>query len=145
MTVDSIIQAVRTYFNTNFTSAGLTSGAPLQVDFLGPDTVGYSIVTMPGATVEWYLSGESSRTFPFALQASLSTADDTNRIENGGFFEKLSDWLKVQSDAGNLPILPSGKITEKIEALDCGYLYDTGQSETGTYQILCQLTYEQIP
>ena len=145
MTVNSILEALRTYFKNNASAAGLTSGKALQVDFLGPDKVGYSIVTMPGATVEYYLNGGSSRTFPFALEATLSTADDTNRIENGGFFEKLADWLDSQSEIDSLPILPTGKTAEKIQALDCGYLYDQGPSGTGTYQIICRLEYSQEP
>jgi hypothetical protein len=140
----SILQGVKDYFVDNAASAGLESGALIGVDFLGPDQVGYSIVTMPGATKEVYLDGGSSRTFPFALQATLSTADDTARIENGGFFEQLSDWLDAQYDADNFPTLPTGKSADKIEALDCGYLYQEGSSGTGVYQILARLSYSQV-
>jgi hypothetical protein len=142
---DWILKGIKAFFVDNAASAGLETGALIGVDFLGPDQVGYSIVTMPGATIERYLSGGSSRTFPFALQAALSTADDTQRVENGGYFENLSDWLETQYEADNLPTLPTGKTAEKIEALDCGYLYQEGQSETGIYQIICRLTYEQAP
>jgi hypothetical protein len=142
---DSILEGVKAFFVDNASSAGLETGALIGVDFLGPDLVGYSIVTMPGATKEQYLSGGSSRTFPFALQAALSTADDTARVENGGFFEALSDWLDEQNEADNLPTLPTGKTADKLEALDCGYLYQEGTSGTSIYQILARLTYTQAP
>ena len=99
----SILAGVKKWFLDNASAAGLASGAPLQVDFLGPDLAGYSIVTMPGAEVEWYLNGGSTRTFPFALQANFSTADDAERIDNIGFYETLSDWLHAQSEADTLP------------------------------------------
>ncbi len=140
----SILSAVKTYMATNSdVSTGITAGAEIGVDFLGPDKIGYSIVTMPGATKTPYIAGGSERTFPFAFQATLFTADDTTRIENGGFFEDLSDWFDTQTEAGTLPTLPSGKTAEKIEALDGGYLYQEGQSGTGIYQIQCLLTYTQ--
>ena len=139
----SILEGVKTFFVNNAASAGLETGALIDVDFLGPDRVGYSIVTMPGATKEVYLAGGSSRTFPFALQATLSTADDTARVENGGFFEQLSDWLDEQYEVDNFPTLPTGKTADKIEALDCGYLYQEGASGSSIYQILCRLSYFQ--
>lgn len=142
---DSILQGVKDFFVANATSAGLVAGAVIGVDFLGPDMVGYSLVTMPGATeIRWVNSG-SDNTFPFAFQATLSTADDTARIENGGFFEQLKDWLKAQYEADNLPTLPTGKTADKLEALDGGYLYQEGGSGTGIYQILCRLEYTQVP
>jgi hypothetical protein len=141
----SILEGIRTFFLDNAVAIGLETNAELAVDFLGPDKIGYSIATQPGATRSDYINSGSERTFPFAFQATLQTPDDTTRIENGGFFETLSDWLDDQYEADNLPTLPAGKTAEKIEALDNGYLYQEGSSGTGIYQILCRLTYEQEP
>jgi hypothetical protein len=140
---DSILEGIKAYILTNATAIGLEANAALGVDFLGPDKVGYSIATMPGATRLTYVNGGSFRTFPFAFQASLQTEDDTTRVENGGFFEALSDWFDDQNEANSLPSLPTGKTAYSIEALDSGYLYQEGASGTGIYQILCELTYEQ--
>jgi hypothetical protein len=137
----SILSALRTYLATY---SALESGAELGVDFMGPDQVGYAIITMPGAKKIPYITSGSERTFPFAFQATLQTADDTTRIENSGFFETLSDWFDTQTEVGALPSLPSGKTAEKIEALDCGYLYQEGTGGTGIYQIQCCLTYTQV-
>ena len=142
---DSILEGVKAFFVDNAAAAGLETNAPVGVDFLGPDLVGYSIVTMPGATEIPWIGGGSDNTFPFAFQATLSTADDTARIENGAFFEHLKDWLKTQYEAGNLPILPTGKTADRLAALDGGYLYQEGGSGTGIYQILCILEYTQVP
>ena len=142
---DSILQGIKDFFIANAAAAGLDTNGVVDVDFLGPDNVGYSIVTNPGATKEEYLGGGGSRTFPFAFQATLSTADDTARVENGGFFEQLSDWLDDQFELDNLPTLPTGKEAFRVEAQDVAYIYEQGQSDRGFYQMLCNLTYYQAP
>ena len=142
---DSILEGIKTYMVDHASSAGLESGAMIGVDFLGPDKIGYSIITMPGATIARYLNGGSERTYPFAFQATLSTADEAARVENGGFLEALSDWFDAQTAADDFPTLPTGKTADRIEALDGGYLYQEGSSGTGIYQITCRLSYSQEP
>jgi hypothetical protein len=137
----SILSAVQTYIKTY---GSLVSNAPVLIDFLGTDPVGYSVVSLPGPKiVEQYLNGGSKREFPFALQVMFSTADDATRLENLGFLEAFADWLESQTEAGTLPTLGSGKEAEKIEALDQAFLYEQGVSDRGIYSIQCKLTYGQ--
>lgn len=137
----SIINALRVYL---VDYGGLVGGAPLWVDYLGPEPPGYAIIPIAGGKIiERYLSGRSLREFHFAFRSAVSTADDLERIENSGFFEALGDWMESQSEAGDLPDLGAGKTPELIEAVGWGYLYEQGQSDTGIYQILCRLTYVQ--
>jgi hypothetical protein len=137
----SIIESIRTYI---LTYTGLTSGAPVWVDYLGQNPTEYSIVPLAGARIiEKYLDGGSLREFPFAFQSMESTADNLERLESIGFYEAFSDWLDSQTEAGTLPTLASGKTPVKIEALGCGYLFQVGDSGNGIYQVQCRLEYEQ--
>lgn len=137
----SIISAVKTYM---LTYTGLKTGAPLWVDYMGPNPTGYQIVPTPGPRiVESYISGGSMREWSFAFQSSEYTADELQRMDTNAFFEALAAWFETQSDAGTLPNLGAGKIAEKIEATTWGFLFQEGESNTGIYQIMCKLTYLQ--
>lgn len=136
----SLLSAVRTYLAAY---TGLKDGAPLWVNYLGTLPTEYAIVPLPGAKVlETYINGGSLRVFPFAFQSMESTADDIERMENAGFFESLADWLENQTV---LPTLGAGKTAVAIEAVSWAYLFEQGGSETGIYQIQCQVVYEQAP
>ncbi len=139
----SILSAVRTYI------AGysqLKSGAPLWVDYLGPKPTEYSIMSVPGnKVIERWLNGGSLREFPFALQVTVSTADDAERLNSAEFFEAFSDWLDAQTEAGAFPTLGAKQEAIRIEAVGWGYLLEQGSSGTGIYQITCKLTYAQEP
>lgn len=137
----SIISALRTFIAT---CPALENGL-LLVDHVSA-TISYSIVPMPGdRIVESYINGASLREFPFAFETAKSTADDLERMESAGFNETFADWLESQSEAGILPTLDAGKTATGIEATSWGYLYEEGESETGIYQIICKLQYEQQP
>ena len=141
----TIISALKTYLATY---SGLTTGAPLWVDYLSVGVLGYSVMALPGTKrVETYIDSNQHflAEYPFAFQVMASTADDPNRVANLGFFEAFSDWLDSQTEAGTLPTLGANQTAEKIEAVIGGYLLEQGQSETAVYQISCKLTYEQLP
>jgi hypothetical protein len=137
----SVIESIKTYFS-GYT--GLKEGSPLTVDYLGPNPTGYAIVPLPGErTVETYLNGNKRRVFPFAFQSAEYTADELERLQNNNFYEAFADWLEEQTEADSLPTMEEGKTAESIEALGWGYLFEQGESQTGVYQIQCQLVYEQ--
>lgn len=137
----SLISAVRTYLAGY---SALKTGAPVWVDYLGPQPTEYGIQPLAGGRIiERYLDGGSLREFPFAFQSMESTADNLERLETIGFFEAFADWLDSQTEAGLFPTLGTKKTPIGIEALGWAFLYEQGQSETGIYQIQCKLTYEQ--
>jgi hypothetical protein len=141
MTVNSIIEGVRAFIRT-YTE--LSDDAPVWVEYLGPDPTEYAILPLAGGRViETYITGKRFMEYPFALRSMESTADDSARLENNGFYEAFAEWLDDQTDAGTLPELPSGKTADEIEALGWGYLYEQGESETGIYQVQCRLVYEE--
>lgn len=139
----SIIAALRTYLAGY---AGLKTGAPLWVDYLGEITPGYSIMPLPGnKIIEQYINGGSLREFPFAFQSMESTADDLARIDATEFYEALGAWFETQTAAGTLPTLGAKQTAQLIETTNQGYLFDSGDSGTGIYQVQCRLIYSQQP
>lgn len=139
----SILAAIKTYLETY---TGLVEDAPVWVNFLGTLPVQYSVEPLPGdRIVKTYLNDATLREFPFAFQSAESSADDLERMANNSFYETFAAWLDSQDKAGVYPTLAEGQKPLKIEAVTWGYLYSQGQSDTGNYQIVCKLTYEQAP
>ena len=138
----TIIQSLRTWLSAY---TGLKTGAPLWVDFLGPNPTQYTIDPIPGERItEWYIDNSGSmREFPFSFASMESTAAEIDRMNNIGFYEAFADWLEAQWINGNMPDLGAGKTPFKIEATGWGCLFEQGQSETGIYVIQCKLTYSQ--
>lgn len=137
----SIIEALRTYVKS-YTE--LRNGAPVWVDYLGPIQTEYSLDPLEGdKIINTYINGDSLRTFPFAFRSVESTIDQLAKLEVHGFYEDFADWLESQTYKGVLPVLETGKTAEAIEAMGWSYLFQEGNSNTGIYQIQCQLIYEQ--
>ena len=122
----------------------LKEDAPVWVNYLGESPVGYSIVPLPGdRIVEEYITGNTSRVFPFAFQSMESTMDQLARENVQEFYEDFAEWLRTQSEAGEFPDMDDGQTPYKIEAIGSGFLFAQGDSQTGIYQIQCQLLYDQ--
>ena len=70
---------------------------------------------------------------------------DKSAIQNmlsSNFYENLSDWFEQQTLNGDLPKLPQGMESQKIEAISTGYALEADELEkTARYQIQCKLTY----
>lgn len=137
----SVIESLRTYIKTY---SELANGAPVWVDYLGPIQTQYSIDPLGGdKIIATYINGDSIRTFPFAFRSLESTIDQLGKVDTHAFYEEFADWLESQTYAGVLPVLDEGKTAESIEALGWSFLFRESDSNTGVYQIQCQLVYEQ--
>ena len=138
-----IIESVKKYIESCPLLEGFKS---LCVDYLPEKTDTYSIEGIPAQTViRSYVDGSTERQFVFVFAARLFYSEEIrNNIENSGFYEAFADWLEEQSEAGNLPELPSGKTASKIEAMSSGYLFDiAGDLSNARYQIQCRLIYDE--
>lgn len=118
----------------------------INVDYLGPDAVRYTIDAVPAAPiVKSYAGGDSLRQFVFVFASREFYGQEVlQNIENNGFYESFAAWLEEQTNNGNLPQLSDGKTAQSIEALSTGYLYD-GDTDNARYQIQCRLLYHQPP
>ena len=122
----------------------LKSDAPVWVNYLGDSPVEYSIVTLPGDRIVFeYINGKTSRVFPFAFQSMESTMDQVARENIQEFYEDFAEWLRTQSEQEVFPDMDPGQRPFKIEAIGSGFLFAQGDSQTGVYQIQCQLLYDQ--
>ncbi len=137
----SIISAVRDFIADY---DGLQDGVIVAIDSVGPDSVGYSIVPLPGQRiVSENIDGSSVREYPFAFRTSALTVDDGARLINSEFSEDFGAWLESQTAAGTLPTLGAGQTATSIEETLSGALYEEGESGQAIYQIQCKLVYEQ--
>lgn len=143
MSVDTIIEGVKSFIST---FPGLSSGATVLADFLGPDGDQYSIEEEPAQTIlTRYVDGSSSRQYVFVFAARFPYSDEIRQnIDNCGFYEAFADWMEEQSESDNLPEMPAGKTPTGIEAMSSGYLFDiAGDMRNARYQIQCRLLYDQ--
>lgn len=120
------------------------SDPALFVDHLKSELPSYSIDPIPAQVIiEEYIDESALCQFVFAFRVNFSTFEESTRLENSGFFEDFSAWLRSQTNSGNLPSLEAGKVARKIEARSWGTLFEQGESEAGIYQIQCVLEYKQ--
>lgn len=120
----------------------LQSGTLLSIDKLGANPVEYEIAPLPCQTIiAKYIDGGSTRQFQFAF-ASREEFNERQNTANTEFYEKLASWIECQSNKGNLPELEDGRMSQYIEILSSGYVYDAGDS-TAIYQMEMSLVYTQ--
>lgn len=137
----TIIESIRNFI------AGcplLKNGVLLNVDRLGATEIEYTVDgEMTAPVLRKYTDGSSLRQFDFVF-ASRETygADTLQNIANSGFYENFADWIKTQSNAGNLPELDKYRIPQYIEVQSGGYVFDTDDS-TARYQIPLKFVYYQ--
>jgi hypothetical protein len=141
MAVDTILEGVQNFLKTY---SELEDDAPLWVNRLQAIPTSYSIQPLAGDMVlETYITGTRLMAYPFAFLSTEQTTTDIERLNNYGFFELFSKWLKAQTDADNFPEMPDGCIPEKIETTGWAYLMAEGNSETAIYHVQCRLIYEE--
>ncbi|MBT6322559.1 MAG: hypothetical protein HOJ31_10285 [Anaerolineae bacterium] len=139
----SVLSSIKTYLLAYIQT--VDADAPLWVNYLRDEPVDYSIVPLGGSrkVTEWISGNSGEREFLFAFQSARFTADEAERVGSIEFFETLADWLDTQSETDTLPSMGAGLTPFKIEALEFGYLFEQGTSDTGVYQIQCRLEYEK--
>lgn len=139
---NTIIEALFTYFD----ACPFMAGGRLNIDYLPENTqqagVEYSIDTLPAdETLYPYRGGGARCRYLFAISSVRDYGPSAaQNIANSGFSEALADWMRNQSRARNLPILPAGITARSLRAIGTGYLYEPA-IDAGKYQIQCELEY----
>lgn len=139
---DTIIEALKTYFD----ACPLLAKNRINIDYLPEDTseagIEYSIDTIPADPVlQHYMDGGAMCQYTFAIRSVRDWGpDDLQGITNSGFFEKLTTWLRQQTQRRIFPALPDGMQPRTLEANSTGYLFLTSP-HSGKYQVQCRLTY----
>lgn len=135
---DSIINALEKYF----INCELLRDGCLRVDYMGERPVEYTIEVLPcNPIVETFVDGSSNRQYLFAFGSrEYYSQERLQNIQNSAFYERLSDWVEVQSVNNILPELPEGMEAQELEVVSTGYLYD-GSMSNARYQIQLRLLY----
>lgn len=134
-----IIESIRNYF---LSCPLIDEESKINVDYLGIEAVEYTIDSVPAEKViKTYVGGDTLNQYVFVFGSREYYGSDTlQNIENSGFYENFSKWIKEQSKLGNLPILTGNKNSIKMEVLTSGYLFDITES-LARYQIQIRLVY----
>ncbi|MCM1316267.1 MAG: hypothetical protein K2K66_06940 [Ruminococcus sp.] len=137
----SIIESVRDFISG---CPLLKNGILLNVDRLGDSEIEYTIDgEISDPILRRYTDGSSLRQFNFIFASREAYGSDTlQNIANSGFYEDFADWIEMQSNVGNLPILDKYRIPQYIEVQSDGYVLDTDDS-TARYQIQLKFVYYQ--
>lgn len=136
----TMIKSIRDYF----LDCPLMLDKKINVDYLGLEANQYTIDNIMADTViKQYADGGAMKQYVFAIGSrEYYNADAINNIENSGFYELFSEWIRAQNKLGNLPTLPGNREARKIEATTSGYLFSIDE-DTAKYQIQLQITYYQ--
>lgn len=127
----------------------LKEGASLGLDYLGEQTVSYNLDILPtDEVVKRYSDGSAIKQVLFVFQSKeYFTSNRIDNIENLNFYTKLVDWIKENNRNNVLPIIQEldgtlalNKISQKLEILTSGYLFDN-DADKGVYQIQLRLIY----
>lgn len=117
----------------------------VNIDWLPEDSTEYTIDSVPGdAVVQRYIDGSAKKQALFVFGSREPYGSDVlQNIDNSGFYEEFSKWVEEQNDAGNLPVLETGKTPIKVDVLSTAYVFQS-DAETARYQIQCRLLYMEV-
>lgn len=139
----SVIECIKDYFK----DCPYLEDLDINIDFLGDDAECYSIEEIPSTIIlKEFIDGSSERQcqFVFASRTFFGTIENKKNIDNLHLFEKIANWLEVNTKKNVLPKLNDKQTATSIKALSSGYLYGTDNSnQFARYQIQCQLIYEE--
>lgn len=137
----TVIEAVRTWLRMY---EPLSKGR-LAVDFLPKQAQTYSVDTVPcKEEVKLYMDGSSLRQFLFVLSSRKFKGEDIGQnTSNLAFYEAFSDWVLLQNQTKNFPVLPNGRLARKIEVTTSGYPFQVDEQGTARYQIQLRMEYFQ--
>ncbi len=136
----SLTEAVRAFFCT----CPLLKEGAVHVDYLGIRPTEYSIDAVPTKKeIKAYIDGSGLCQFYFTFGSVEKYGGDVDtNLENSGFYEKFSHWLKEKSKKKELPDLGEGRQPLRIETNGDGYVIDAREN-AARYQIQCRLIYFQ--
>jgi hypothetical protein len=136
----SITAGIQDYLKTY---EPLSNGVYLE--YVGEQPTEYAVVMLPELEkIQEYISHGGIYGRHFLLNMRAATNEDADRLINNGFYEDFVEWLETQSEAGTLPLMPSGYNALSIEALSNGFIMESSEVlSTAVYSINCRLVYER--
>lgn len=138
----TIIDALFDYF----CNCPLMAHGRLNIDYLPENTKEAGVEYAIGATptderIYPYTNGGSRCRYPFVISSVNDYGPGhAQNILNSGFYERLAEWMRIQTRMRNLPTLPEGMMPRSLRAMGTGYLYQP-DVDAGKYQIQCELEF----
>jgi len=138
----NIVESIKEYIGTCPYLANINDG--ININYLGENTVSYMIEELPREQIlKKYIDGTSLRQYCFMfVSRDVCGQDVVQNIANSKFYENFAKWLELQSELNNLPVLDSGRVAQRIEALTSGYVFEKNLDKA-QYKIECRLVYYQ--
>ena len=138
--MNTIINALYEYFK----ECPLMADGKLNVDFLPEKGREYSIDAIPAEEVIGrYIRGRAKCQYVFTIRTVTPYGREVlQQLDNSGFFEQLSAWMREQTIGKNFPVMPEGCEPKSIEAQSTGYLF-SATVDAAQYQIQCRLVYKR--
>ena len=97
----------------------------------------YALAKEPIVNIKRYLSGKREVTENYLFTARLESQMNTDRIDNGAWFEGLERWVEEQYNIGNLPDVEG---IRKVGVTSSFYV-GMADSHTSVYQVGLEIIY----
>lgn len=131
MTVsDSIISWLKGYEN-NRIDTGIQSDSVMS----------YALSKEPTVNVKRYVSGREVHTEYYQFTARLDTQTNSDRVDNGAWFEDLESWISEKNKEGNFPNITDATVS-RVEVSSSFYIGRTDEN-TSIYSITIAITYSK--
>lgn len=114
----------------------------VNVNYLDSNIDTYSIEEVPCEPIlKKYLDGSSLRQYLFVFTSREPySSNEVQNIENSGFYEKFADWIEIQNNNEEFPILGENMECTEIKVISSGYAFAVSE-DTAQYQIQLKLKY----
>jgi len=97
----------------------------------------YALAKEPIVNIKRYLSGKREVTENYLFTARLESQMNTDRIDNGAWFEGLERWVEEQYNLGNLPNVEG---IRKVGVTSSFYV-GMADAHTSVYQVGLEIIY----
>lgn len=97
----------------------------------------YALAKEPIVNIKRYLSGKREVTENYMFTARLESQMNTDRIDNGAWFEGLERWVEEQYNLGNLPEVEG---IRKVGVTSSFYV-GMADAHTSVYQVGLEIIY----
>lgn len=99
--------------------------------------VTYALAKEPIVNIKRYLSGKREVTENYLFTARLESQENTERIDNGTWFEGLERWVEEQYNIGSLPNVEG---VRKVGVTSSFYV-GVADAHTSIYQVGLEIIY----
>lgn len=109
----------------------------IDTDRQSDKSMTYALAKEPIVNIKRYLSGKREVSENYLFTARLESQMNTDRIDNGAWFEGLERWVEEQYNLGNLPNVEG---VRKVSVTSSFYV-GMADAHTSVYQVGLEIIY----